>query len=480
MADTKLFKAKNNEGGTFGATLSAGGNSATLSVAVGNAPGVIVAEIGTAKEEHIYYAFKDDGTKIISGLIRDYTNLNGGVGQEHLSGQPWETSQAAEYVNNIIDSLREGYISEYNSPSYVSASSFTVTGDLTASYTAGRPLRYNNDNTKLGIVASSSYSGITGLTTVLTGFGTVPSTLTSVEYGIQPKGAAIATAVGVQNGSYQYAADSGSASAYVVALSPAPTAYTAGMTILFKASNTNTAAPTINVNALGAKNLYLGSQAVPNGYIQSGNMVLASYDGTQFQVLSVTRVDGWVDLTDGATINIDLSLGNKFRVRDMGGNRTLTVSNAVVGKTFEVQIWQDSTGSRLVSVWPTGTSTFATTDVNTSTDIITVGRDIPSGTPIKFTSTTAVPAGLVSGTKYYAVRQSATTIKVASSLANAQAGTTIDITDAGTGTHTIACLIRWSNDTEPILATGKYLMDSFVIQCILTGVFIGGVAIAAH
>ena len=49
--------------------------------------------------------------------------------------------------------------------------------------------------------------------------------------------------------------------------------------------------------------------------------------------------------------------------------------------------------------------TFATTDVDTSTDIITVSIDIPTGTKIVFTAGDetgdAVPTGLTAGTEYW-------------------------------------------------------------------------------
>lgn len=273
------------------------------------------------------------------------------------------------------------------------------------------------------------------------------------------------TKAGVQSSSYVYADDSGSNDTYVIALTPAIADYATGMEIAFKANTTNTGPCTLNVNTKGAISLKIYKDGVkidpPNNYINAGQIVKVVYDGTDFQILSLVNSDGWVDLTDGATINIDLSLGRKFRIKALGGNRTLTVSNIPKpGCVFLLEIGQDGTGTRLISVWFTGDSTFATTDVNAGTDIITVGTDIPTGTPIKFSSTGTAPAGLTAGTKYYAIRQSTTTIKVASSLANAQAGTAIDITDQGSGTHTILRLIRWKADTEPTLSTGKYKVDT--------------------
>jgi len=81
--------------------------------------------------------------------------------------------------------------------------------------------------------------------------------------------------------------------------------------------------------------------------------------------------------------------------------------------------------------------TFATTDVDASTDVITTSIDIPTGTKIVFTSTTTVPAGLTASTDYWCVRQGSTTIKVAETYLKAWQGTTMDITDTGTGTHTV-------------------------------------------
>lgn len=170
----------------------------------------------------------------------------------------------------------------------------------------------------------------------------------------------------------------------------------------------------------------------------------------------------YTQLTDGATINIDHSLNTRFYVT-LGGNRTLTLSNPVNGKPILIDLIQDGTGSRTIT-WFSKSSTFATSDVNTGTEVITVGRNIPTGTPITFTSSTTLPAGLAAATTYYAINDSSTTIKVASSLANAQAGTAINITDQGTGTHTVYTQIRWAGGAAPTLSTGKYLKDSFGIM----------------
>lgn len=60
-----------------------------------------------------------------------------------------------------------------------------------------------------------------------------------------------------------------------------------------------------------------------------------------------------------------------------------------------------------------------------------------TGLKVQVSTTTTLPAGLSASTDYYVIKLSANTFSLATSLVNAQAGTAIDITDAGTGTHTI-------------------------------------------
>lgn len=81
---------------------------------------------------------------------------------------------------------------------------------------------------------------------------------------------------------------------------------------------------------------------------------------------------------------------------------------------------------------------FATTDVNTSTEEITITAHGFSNThKVTFSSTNTVPGGLTAGTSYWVIRVDANTIKVASTEANAWAGTPINLTSQGVGTHTV-------------------------------------------
>lgn len=106
----------------------------------------------------------------------------------------------------------------------------------------------------------------------------------------------IVTQTGLQNSVEKYAADSGSSTAYVITLSPAPTAYVAGQTFTFKAGNTNTSTtPTLNVNSLGAKTIVsIGGSTIMIGAILTGGTYQVTYDGTNFQLLNPTRYQEFI------------------------------------------------------------------------------------------------------------------------------------------------------------------------------------------
>lgn len=91
----------------------------------------------------------------------------------------------------------------------------------------------------------------------------------------------------IQDNDLIFIAAGGTADVITLTLSPALTAYGAGVGVLFKASGANTTAVTINVNALGAKALKkFGGEALVAGDINTDDIVFAVYDGTNFQMIS--------------------------------------------------------------------------------------------------------------------------------------------------------------------------------------------------
>ena len=110
--------------------------------------------------------------------------------------------------------------------------------------------------------------------------------------------------------------------------------------------------------------------------------------------------------------------------------------------------------------------TFVDGDVNTSTDRITITGHafVTTGLKVAATTTGVLPGGL-SATNYWVIVVDANTIKLASSLANAQAGTNVDITSAaGGGTHTLTpasiagatLTLQKSNNYNPDTASGDW------------------------
>lgn len=91
-----------------------------------------------------------------------------------------------------------------------------------------------------------------------------------------------------QSGTQIYAADAQASDTYVVTLTPAPLAYTTGMTVRFKANTLNTGTATLNVNSLGAITLkkFGTTNNLETGDILAGQIVEVIYDGTNFQLLS--------------------------------------------------------------------------------------------------------------------------------------------------------------------------------------------------
>jgi hypothetical protein len=97
----------------------------------------------------------------------------------------------------------------------------------------------------------------------------------------------------------------------------------------------------------------------------------------------------------------------------------------------------------------TRTATFTAntgTDICTYTSTTSLPSNLLTGTRVRFTTTTTLPAPLATATDYYLIKVTDSTFKVATSYANAIAGTQIDITTTGTGTHTINWLLpRYTN-----------------------------------
>ena len=105
------------------------------------------------------------------------------------------------------------------------------------------------------------------------------------------------------------------------------------------------------------------------------------------------------------------------------------------------------------------------TDVCTASDVIEANGQNFGGGAVYFTTTGTLPAGLAINTIYFLIQVSSTTFKVATSYKNSvgtAAGTQIDITGAGTGTHTMTQVpigtINWIIEDPRI--NNNYMLSS--------------------
>lgn len=95
------------------------------------------------------------------------------------------------------------------------------------------------------------------------------------------------------DGAIDYAADTGAANAYVVALTPALPADIVGMPVRFRAAHANTGASTINVSGTVRSIKKQVNQALAAGDILAGEIVEVIWDGTNYQYFPAAVNADW-------------------------------------------------------------------------------------------------------------------------------------------------------------------------------------------
>ncbi len=209
----------------------------------------------------------------------------------------------------------------------------------------------------------------------------------------------------VQQEAFTYAADTGSANAYAVTLSPAPT-IVAGSLVVFKAANANTGASTLAVNGGAATAIKKqGSTALASGDIAAGQIVTVVYDGTNFQ-LSAAAPSGSSSTYYG---NAAVNSSSTFNVittdsTPITGSISIYIDGALVApNTYSVSgasvtLTAPVYGSHVVvATWATTNSTPGTITLSTSG----IGRPTVRGSGIQYATTSTItvswPAGTVAG-----------------------------------------------------------------------------------
>ncbi len=125
-------------------------------------------------------------------------------------------------------------------------------------------------------------------------------------------------------------------------------------------------------------------------------------------------------------------------------NGMVAALNAITGKNFTAAF------AALVFADATFTATAATDQLTITAHGLQTGDG-----PFQATNSGGgLPGGMATLTNYYVVRVDANNIKIATSLANALAGTTVDISSTGTGTHTLADTVSTVRPSDPFTVTG--------------------------
>jgi hypothetical protein len=170
-------------------------------------------------------------------------------------------------------------------------------------------------------------------------------------------------------------ASTGSAGAYVMAANQTLSSYFAGMKLYFKANHANSTTATLNVDAIGAKNIFKpgssGPTALTGGEIQNGQVVEVVYDGTQFLLMGGEYVAGpdGIITTRGDIIYGDssadaarLAVGSANTVLGSDGTDaawgTVAVGALATGTDGELITWDASGNPTTVAV---GTTTHVLT-----------------------------------------------------------------------------------------------------------------------
>ena len=187
----------------------------------------------------------------------------------------------------------------------------------------------------------------------------------------------MATTNNIQDGSPNYAADTGAADAYVVTLSPVPSGLSAGFLVRFKASADNTGASTLNVNGIGAVAIKKSvDEDITSGDIETGQIVTVVYDGTNFQINNafgaVTATTAEINLLDGMTAGGFTPIGGiimfagtitalpaNWHICDGNGGTPNLTAKFILGTVTQGEIGSTGGSANAINVAHTHTATTA-------------------------------------------------------------------------------------------------------------------------
>ena len=198
-------------------------------------------------------------------------------------------------------------------------------------------------------------------------------------------------------------------------------------------------------NTIGNQAYVLG-KAIVDSVLDKVNAGNISYE----KAVATASID-YDDLIEiGGTMNLNkaATTGRRGIVSTAVMNTLFGDSRITSGDYYNQRVGGDTSLRRLVNIagfesideYPdldtnnaaSGTFTAATTDICTK-----VAHGFVTGQKVRVSTTTTLPAGLAAATTYYVIRLTADTFSLATTDALATAGTPVNVSDTGSGTHSI-------------------------------------------
>lgn len=355
----------------------------------------------------------------------------------------------------------------------------SLTGGEDQTLNIGSDFAVSGDSVTLNSAGTSSLTIPTGSHTAVTLSSAqtlISKTLTSPVINTGISGTAIKDEDDMSSDSATHLATQQSIKAYVDAVAATKQGLDSDLTaIAGLASNgliarTDTGAVSVRTITAGSDKLTVtdgdGVSGDPTVDVAEANLTLDNIGGTlgiakggtgettataAFDGLSPTTTKGDLIVSDG-TNNVRLAAGSDGQVltadsgedSGLGWSSPLTnpmtaANDIIVGGSAGAanRVDTDLLGNVNASI---NSFTFATSDVTAAADTITkTSHGLSSGMPCYLTSSGTLPAGLTASTKYYVIVDDANTIRLATKYVDAIATTPIDIdiTDQGSGTHTL-------------------------------------------
>lgn len=187
---------------------------------------------------------------------------------------------------------------------------------------------------------------------------------------------------------WKAASPGGTGDAMTGTVTPAPSAYTAGMIVQIIAPGTNTVTtPTININGLGAKTIRKHQAALAVGDIASGDTIWLVYDGTYFEYINPKLFS--VDLSGLTTDATGGAVGDFIPFVDVSGSNSsdkVTVQDLFtnVFANFTADTTGGATGDKVL---------FSDASESNAAQVVTVDNLIANSLQLLTTDTTGGATG---------------------------------------------------------------------------------------